>query len=312
MESKSKASSPGSQQHQQQPHSSAETITPLSTLPSTPQARLSGHQQSTATPATPLQGSATATTGYGIHDRATNSIEIYDDANFKHSILTRSARIRKFKFYQYKPIQQETPTKQDNNNSPQSIFNFPKSRFDLDSDSLSPSHPGYATLVPRDDIFQGKIPLVSEESKELQEVEEKLSELEEQISNIKSNQNSVNKDLDQLVELVNLKNDLLRRQMQLNITEQEKALEKANEELTKELRSLMVIDDSRKTRAQLDRQKHLCDQSLALVNKRNALVQHMDVQERGIDDDIALRATLKTVISDGPLSSKRDQNCCIQ
>jgi hypothetical protein len=77
------------------------------------------------------------------------------------------------------------------------------------------------------------------------------------------------------------------------------------------------MDDSKKTDAQLERQKYLYDQSLALVNKRNELVHHMDVQERGIEDDNALKATLKHVISDSSTRNKlsrdrEEQNCVIQ
>lgn len=180
-------------------------------------------------------------------------------------------------------------------------------------------------LLPRDEIVQGKVgrQQAIQQSKELSELDDEIVQIDKRIADL--NGDSLNKrvnNLDEIFELVSKKNDLLRRQMQLNILEQEKVLEKTNEELTKELRLLMCIDDSRKSKAELERQKYLYDQSLALVNRRNELVHHMDDQERGIEDDNALRATLKTVISkssssatsrrNGGSGGDNDQNCCIQ
>lgn len=256
-----------------------------------------------------------------------NSIEVYDDKFERNTILTRSARMRKFKFYQYKPVQESPVTPKTTTNG-ESSWSYNK---ELDSDhpqsprsTNNPTSHKNPLLVPRDDVLQGKVALVAEQSKELSKLDEEIAKLEKRIKDLNNgsnNSSSNNKNvdnLDEIYDLVNKKNDLLRRQMQLNIIEQEKILEKANEELTKELRSLMSIDDSMKTKAQLDRQQHLYDQSLALVNKRNELVHHMDEQERCIEEDNALKATLKTVISSKSIRSgmsnnkRHDQNCIIQ
>lgn len=207
------------------------------------------------------------------------SIELYDDQYdwaSHNTVLTRSARIRKFKFYKFRKIQ-----------SPQS--NKP------------------VVLLPREDILHGKVSLVSEQSKELSEIDNEIGALERKIANLKSNDDVDN--LDEIFDLVHKKNDLLRRQMQLNIIEQERVLEKANEDLVKELRSLINIDDSSKTSEQLERQQYLYDKSLALVNKRNELVLHLDVQEKGIDDDNDVKAKLKYISS---TQSEEQESCCIQ
>lgn len=239
-----------------------------------------------------------------------NSIEVYDDNFVRNSILTRSARMRKFKFYQYKPC----VTAESSANKATHQQSIPQSPI----------------LIPRDDVLDGRIAMIAEQSsKELNELDDEIGELEKKITELRNTACTVSDDhnntsnviLDQIFELVNKKNDLLRRQMQLNILSQEKKLEKANEELTKELRQLMSIDDSRKTKADLDRQKHLYEQSLALVNKRNELVFHLDVQEKAIEDDNFLKEQLKTVISKQSGSSSmsasrqsrdREENCCIQ
>lgn len=250
-----------------------------------------------------------------------NSIEVYDDKFGRNTILTRSARMRKFKFYQYKPVHESPSTPKTSRN--QSNCNYSESKdascgspwnYRLDA----PDSPDPPLLQPREDVLQGKVTLVGEQSRELTELDSEIVELEKKIADLNNSGNDRNVDnLDEIFNLVNKKNDLLRRQMQLNIIEQEKALEKANEELTKELRSLMSIDDSRKTKAQLERQQYLYEQSLALVNKRNELVHHMDVQERCIDDDNQMKAKLKSVISNASIRHKlsqgsQDQNCIIQ
>lgn len=249
-----------------------------------------------------------------------NSIEVYDDKFGRNTILTRSARQRKFKFYQYKPIQDTTPKSTSsaarNSSTTDRMPTTPSKQSVIGRVPYdSPQSPEPAILVPRDDVLQGKVALCTEQSKELSELDNQIIELEKKIADLNSNGNNSVNNLDEIFTLVNRKNDLCRRQMQLNILEQEKVLEKANEELTKELRSLMSIEDSKKSQAELDRQRYLYEQSLALVKKRDELVYHMDVQERGIDDDNALKATLKTVISDRSTRNRlngQDQNCCIQ
>lgn len=247
-----------------------------------------------------------------------NSIEIYDDNLGRHTVLTRSARMRKFRFYQYKPIH-ESPThiKESNNdtnntskidsNQDLAICSKQKSIGSASNDSM---------LLTRDNVLQGKVALVPEQSQELIELDNRIAELEKRIADLNDGKKDED-NLDEIFSLVNKKNDLLRRQMQLNIIEQEKVLEKANEELTKELRSLMSIDDTKKSKVQLERQQYLYNQSLALVNRRNELVHHMDDQERGIEDDNKVKATLKHVISDKTArnrmgSGSQDQNCVIQ
>lgn len=236
---------------------------------------------------------------YNFEKAKENSIEVFDDELERNTILTRSARMRKFKFYQYKPIQEHKISPSLNQ-----------------STSSTTSTPKGPVLLPRDDVLDGKITLIPEQSKELIELDAQISNLEERISDLRNatDNNNPKEKLNELFNLVNKKNDLLRRQMQLNILEQEKKLEKANQELTKELRSLMNKDDSRKTKEELQRQQHLYEQSLALVNKRNELVYHLDFQEKAIEDDNVLKETIKSAISNETTRNgfnAKNQNCCI-
>lgn len=80
--------------------------------------------------------------------------------------------------------------------------------------------------------------------------------------------------------LVNKKNALLRRQMQLNILEQESDLERKYDLLNLELRAAMSVEDWRKTEEQREREKLLLAELVAIVDKRNELVLNLHSQEQ--------------------------------
>lgn len=85
--------------------------------------------------------------------------------------------------------------------------------------------------------------------------------------------------------LVNKKNALLRRQMQLNILEKESDLEQRYKSLNAELHTILSINDWQKTDEQRAREKELLDELVVIVNKRDELVHHLDTQEKAIEED---------------------------
>ncbi|KAK7604096.1 hypothetical protein V9T40_004369 [Parthenolecanium corni] len=107
--------------------------------------------------------------------------------------------------------------------------------------------------------------------------------------------------------LVNKKNALLRRQMQLNILEKEDDLERRFELLTRELRSIIYIEDWQKTDEQKLRENLLLNELLNIVNKRDELVHHLDSQERAIEEDDKIEKDL----SRGNFMN-HNKNCSIQ
>ncbi|XP_014238225.1 EH domain-binding protein 1 isoform X1 [Trichogramma pretiosum] len=107
--------------------------------------------------------------------------------------------------------------------------------------------------------------------------------------------------------LVNKKNALLRRQMQLNILEKEDDLERKFELLNRELRTILAVEDWQKTQDQKVRENLLLEELVSIVNKRDELVHHLDSQERAIEDDDEIERELSTAGL-----TRENQKCSIQ
>ncbi|XP_026842659.1 EH domain-binding protein 1 isoform X1 [Drosophila persimilis] len=101
--------------------------------------------------------------------------------------------------------------------------------------------------------------------------------------------------LSQWFTLVNKKNALLRRQMQLNILEQEKDLERKFTMLNQELRAAQSVEDWRKTEVQREKERLLLEELVTIVDKRDQLVQHLHNQEIAIEDDHEIARELEQV-----------------
>ncbi|XP_029653103.1 EH domain-binding protein 1 [Octopus sinensis] len=146
--------------------------------------------------------------------------------------------------------------------------------------------------------------------REQTQIDERAASLEMELRTVMKKGNNRSKE-EQLMQewflLVNKRNALIRRQMQLNILEKEDDLERKFQLLTREIRNIMDIDDWQKTEAQKKREKLLLDKLVAVVNKRDELVQHLDTQEKAIAED----EELDLKISEGNLLRK-EKICSVQ
>jgi len=112
--------------------------------------------------------------------------------------------------------------------------------------------------------------------------------------------------------LVNRKNALIRRQMQLNLMEKEMDLQRRYALLNEELRTLMVVEDWQKTPSQKEREALLLQELVQIVDKRNELVQNQLSQEKALEDDEMLENQLKSDITLTGSGMESKENCVIQ
>ena len=117
--------------------------------------------------------------------------------------------------------------------------------------------------------------------------------------------------LQQWFTLVNKKNALLRRQMQLNILKKEDNLEKKLTMLQEELRNLSEIEENRKTDSDREREELLLQELVLVVNKRNELVMQRDEEERMLHEEEQLDEEITMPENNHLRIAKRD-DCKMQ
>ncbi|XP_034476827.1 EH domain-binding protein 1 isoform X2 [Drosophila innubila] len=147
--------------------------------------------------------------------------------------------------------------------------------------------------------------------REQEAIDQKASNLEARLRAVMGGNPKTEETEEQLLSqwftLVNKKNALLRRQMQLNILEQEKDLERKFTMLNQELRAAQSVEDWRKTEVQREKERLLLEELVTIVDKRDQLVQHLHNQEIAIEDDHEIARELEQVdISGGK------EKCVIQ
>lgn len=132
-------------------------------------------------------------------------------------------------------------------------------------------------------------------------IDEQAALLEKELRSVMESGNSNGEEetlMSQWFMLVNKKNALLRRQMQLNILwvvlcfgkflqasdecfrEKEADYETRYKMLNEELRQINSVEDWKKTEEQRNREQALLDELVQIVNKRDELVHHLDSQEK--------------------------------
>lgn len=211
---------------------------------------------------------------------------------------------------------------QSNHSSPSKPLSSGQPSLDGNSVKVSPSLHSFSSLI--DKISPERSPEHKAVSKEVGSyIQNELEALEREQKQIDRQAAYLEKELRLVMEsgadrdqeehlmsewftLVNKKNALIRRQMQLNILEKEDDLERRCELLNRELRSILSMEDWQKTEEQKIRETLLLDELVSIVNKRDELVHHLDSQERAIEDDDEIERDLSRGFG------QRNQKCSIQ
>ena len=92
--------------------------------------------------------------------------------------------------------------------------------------------------------------------------------------------------------MVNEKNSLARRQIQLNIAEKERAINHKKDKLQRQLQmfSDLPIDDSLKTEAMRLEEETVLQHYVETINEENEMVHDLDGQEKLIAEDERIRS----------------------
>lgn len=147
---------------------------------------------------------------------------------------------------------------------------------------------------------------LNELEREQNEIDGQAVQLEKRLRAVMDAYDNEDELLNEWFELVNKKNALLRRQMQLNIIEKENELKRQYVKLNDELHELMLIDDWRKTDAQRAREKQLINELVQIVNKRDENVHHLHIQEKAIEQDEMISHDLSQI------DLHKKQQCSLQ
>ncbi len=125
---------------------------------------------------------------------------------------------------------------------------------------------------------------------------------------------SADRVLPRYLQLVNEKNGLVRRQMQLNLFEKEAELAKRQSEIQARLQKLSEVEDEKKTEAVKQEEAKLLDELVQVVNQKNELVIHLDNQEQGIHEDQTIQDSLMAGGNDsvGGVNIKKPEECVLQ
>ncbi|BET01506.1 Protein of unknown function (DUF3585) [Nesidiocoris tenuis] len=161
---------------------------------------------------------------------------------------------------------------------------------------------------PQVNYIQNELEALEREQKQ---IDKKAAELEKELREVMDNNSDPDHEeilMYKWFTLVNKKNALIRRQMQLNILEKEDDLERKYALLDQELRKILSIEEWQKTEDQKLRENLLLQELVNIVNKRDELVHHLDSQERAIEDDDRIEEDLSRA---GGLT-QRNNNCVVQ
>ncbi|CAH8445154.1 unnamed protein product [Heterobilharzia americana] len=109
--------------------------------------------------------------------------------------------------------------------------------------------------------------------------------------------------------LVNKKNALIRRGIQLNIMEKEDDLKKKMHMLQDELRSILSVEEYLKTDSDRKREDLLLRDLVRLVNERDDMIQELDLHEKALAEELELEQNTNLL---SPGRRRIDKSCVLQ
>uniref|UniRef100_A0A8D8U005 EH domain-binding protein 1 n=1 Tax=Cacopsylla melanoneura TaxID=428564 RepID=A0A8D8U005_9HEMI len=210
-------------------------------------------------------------------------------------------------------IETNTPLRKQNTNDRPNVTDSPvKQSSPLQSFSslmqrISPEHQIKQNKEAEQNYLQNELAMLEREQKQ---IDKQAGDLEKELRCVMEKGADREREealMSRWFTLVNKKNALLRRQMQLNILEKEDDLERKYQLLNLELRSILSIEEWQKTEDQKKRESLLLSELVNIVNKRDELVHHLDSQERAIEDDEEMERDVTRASIE-----QRNKNCAIQ
>ncbi len=178
-------------------------------------------------------------------------------------------------------------------------------------DGSSPSRRSSSTSALRDLVK------IREELHSLEQENERISHEKNVLEQFLRTQESEEETKDVLpryLQLVNEKNGLVRRQMQLNLFEKEALISAKQRSLNEELQTISSVADEDKTERMRERETALLQELYGLVNEKNELVQLLDNQEKAIQEDERIEeASQNTSLTTTTAPKmKSEEECVIQ
>ena len=157
--------------------------------------------------------------------------------------------------------------------------------------SVSEAVPGVAEPLCESVTILEELSQLNREEEEISEAIKKLEEaLREKNKEDDCDELEFETMMQKYASLVNQKNSMVRRQMQLNLAEKERKIEHKKERLQRQLQKFSDLDDSLKTEAMRLEEEMLLSQYVEAVNAKNELVHDLHSQEMLIAEDERIKS----------------------
>ncbi|XP_065916601.1 EH domain-binding protein 1-like [Dysidea avara] len=185
----------------------------------------------------------------------------------------------------------------------------------------SPSAWSSHSVDLEESILQSRSDFVVTELRQLQvklkELDEKASFIELDLRNCmdQGNKEQEERRMKEWFQLLSEKNDIIRRQMELNLIEREEDIERKEYLLRRELRALSAINEDIKTKEQKDQEAKLLQELLRTVEERNNIEQRkMNTQAQKESEAAGFEKAQNrsaNLAKNNPASNSNNQNCVI-